>query len=106
MPALLVAVGGKVEIQDEKERVIYGGEAATRLVIPTGVLRPGRDYAFRVAGKEGLFATLDRAQERARAVLAKEAARTGDSDLERLLGRVDEELGVRGCLGEAEEERT
>ena len=55
--------------------------------------------------KEGLFATLGRSQGRARAALEREAARTGDPDLERLLDRVDEELGVRGCVGE-EEERT
>lgn len=91
---------GKVEILDERERVIHTAEAAPRIQIPAGVLKPGGDYSFRVGGKERLFATLDRGQGRARAALWKEVARGADPDLKALLERADEELGVRECLGD------
>jgi len=103
-PALTVKVYHVVVVEDESGRVVYTQDVSVPPVrVPLELLDPGTLYRWSVESQvpprpdlrgEAIFLTLDRKLEDAREALAREADRTDEPDLRRLLMEVDRGLGL------------
>jgi len=94
----------RVLVEDEDGRVVYTEDVPVPPVqVPLRLLRPRTLYRWSVESKvpprpdlrgEAMFLTLDRKLEEAREALARDADRTAEPDLRRLLTEVDRGLGL------------